>query len=572
MPPDSRDTMSLAPRFHSTATIVLILTLCALSGCGKNSAPLSTSKNSAKSGADPSAQQVAPDTLVESAVQVLQSSKRSQEAHHIAAQRLNQYLARAQASGESPIGQLSADVKNALTGRLSAQQIQLIEGKQFDRPDAIHLERCFLLRDTVRQITAGKRDKTSKALAIFDWVIRNVQLISAEESASVPLPPPITILLGRGNPSERAWVFMELLRQAEIDSVLLAHLDKSPDGKQTVITPWLPAAVWDDSLYLFDTTLGLPVPGPDDQPIATIQQVIADPSLLDQLSPDSEHPYPVRPESMKSILVFLESTPQYWAPRMRFLQDSLTGENHAVLWSDLVGLAEQVRRATSEETSQELWPLPKATSERNFTKEYSEAILGNRENPIGPLTPYQFLPCAEARTAHLQGRWADAIPIYMANRVQFEQWVSHEKNQMGMRAIVANAMGAEASRPDAGKVAQQIAAKVAAQAGDLYSSIREDSTYFLGVAKFEQQDYKASTNWMAKSYLEKYPEGRWAASARYHLGRCAEAQGDTAKAIEYYTMTDKSLQAAGNRVRARRLGWDPAATTAAPSSPTETAP
>jgi len=186
------------------------------------------------------------------------------------------------------------------------------------------------------------------------------------------------------------------------------------------------------------------------------------------------------------------------------------------------------------------------------------------------MTAYQFFPCAEARAAHLQGRWNDAIPIYMANRVQLDQWVSNEKNQLGMRAIVQNAMGAESGRPEAAQLGKQIATKVASQIGDLYGSIREDSTYFLGVAKFEQQDYKAATNWFAKSYLEKYPEGRWTSSARYHLGRCAEATGDNTKAIEYYTMTGKSLQSAGNLVRARRLGWDPSA--ASPSAATETAP
>jgi hypothetical protein len=552
-------------RLQQAKPIIIALVLSLLGGCGAAPKPAA----GPTSASTPSSQdQVAPDSLVESAVQVLQASKRSPTAHHLAAQRLNQYLAKAQATGESPIGQLSADVKNSLSGRLTPQQIQLIESKQFDRPDAIHLEGCFLLRDAVVQIIEGKRDKMSKALAVFDWVIRNVQLVP-EESATVPLAPPITILLGRGNQSERAWTFMELLRQAEIESVMLAYLDKSPDGKQAVVVPWLPAAVWNDSLYLFDTVLGLPVPGPGDRPVATLEQIAAEPSLLDQLSPDAAHPYRVRPEAMKNIIVLLESTPFFWAPRMRFLQDSLSGERHTVLWSDLVGLASEVRRATSDATHQELWALPKTINEMSFTREYSEKILGNRDNPIGILTTYQFFSCAEARTAHLQGKWTEAIPLYMANRVQFEQWVSSERNQTGMRATVANALGADAARPEVAKdLAPQLAVKVASQVSELYDSIREDCTYFLGVAKFEQQDYKASTNWMAKSYLEKYSDGRWTSSARYHLGRCAEAQHDIARAIEYYTMQDDSPQTAGNLIRARRLGWKADATAHHTAEPT----
>jgi TolA-binding protein len=83
--------------------------------------------------------------------------------------------------------------------------------------------------------------------------------------------------------------------------------------------------------------------------------------------------------------------------------------------------------------------------------------------------------------------------------------------------------------------------------------MREDCTYFLGTAKFEQHDYKAAISWMAKSYLEKYPNGRWASGARYHLGRCAEAQHDIGTAVQYYSMTDSSPQSSGNLIRARRL-------------------
>src|SRR5262245_42714813 len=212
--------MTFAPRFWPTIGTLLIVSLAASSGCGNKSTTASSAPTKG-SAADPSAQdQVAPDSLVESAVQILQSSKRNREAHQIAAQRLNQYLGRAQASGESPIADLSADVRNVLSARLTAQQVQLLESKQFDRPDASHLESCFLFRDTVNQIIAGKRDKPSKAFAIFDWVIRNIHLVDADEPSRVSLIPPYTMLIGRGDQSERAWTFMELLRQAEIDSVL----------------------------------------------------------------------------------------------------------------------------------------------------------------------------------------------------------------------------------------------------------------------------------------------------------------------------------------------------------------
>ena len=46
---------------------------------------------------------------------------------------------------------------------------------------------------------------------------------------------------------------------------------KSPDG----LRPWIPALVSGGNLYLFDTTYGLPIPGPKGQGIATLAQAAA---------------------------------------------------------------------------------------------------------------------------------------------------------------------------------------------------------------------------------------------------------------------------------------------------------
>src|SRR5262245_38308025 len=215
-------------------SLITLVALMVIGGCTRHPAAsvAPTSQPTAASTSQTSEPQVSNDTLLDSAVQLLQATKRSPTAHQIAAQRLNQYLAKARASGESPVHPLGAELKAALTGRLSPQQIQMIEMEQFDRPDAIHLEDCFLLRDAARQATAGKRDEMSKTLAVFDWVVRNIQLTRLQDAASVPMAPRMTLLLGRGTEAERAWTFMELLRQVDIDSVLLATIEKAPDGKQ----------------------------------------------------------------------------------------------------------------------------------------------------------------------------------------------------------------------------------------------------------------------------------------------------------------------------------------------------
>lgn len=501
---------------------------------------------------------VAPDALLDSAIELLQSNQRSSEVHHVAAQRLNQYLLKSRAAGQTLLEPLTADTERTLADVLTQEQLQQIKGEQFDRPDARHLEACFLRRDAVKRATAGIRDDMDRVHALFDWVVRNVHVVGAKDAPPIPLTPAVTLILGRGTEEERAWVFVELLRQLEIDSVMLAYTEKGDAPNKVNVVPMMPAVLLDDSLHLFDTTIGLPVPGSDGKGVATLKQVQANPGLLSQLDLDSEHPYRFRPEHFKNVVVLLESTPDYWSPRMRFLQERLSGENRVILWSDFSSVYARFRQVMSEKTDFDLWPLPNTVDKLSRTQAYTEQLMGNRERMIGLLTPYQFFAGIDARVAHLHGRWKDAIPVYMGNRVSILEWATMKRNQVGLESIVMNVSTSEKDVEGARK-------ELAAQVPDLYGQIREDSTYFLGVAKFEQHEYEPAANWLGKSYLERYGEGRWKAGALYHLGRCAEAQKDIEKAIEYYTTERTSPQSHGNLLRARRIGWKPGPPATAPA-------
>src|SRR5262249_11460117 len=175
-------------------------------------------------------------------------------------------------------------------------------------PDSLHLENCFLYRDIVAAVTAGLRDDRAKAEALFDWVVRNIQFVPTESEPSIPLTPRMALILGHGNVDERIWTFMELMRQAGIESVLVAYQEMDPETRKPRYVSWVPAALIDEQLMLFDTTLGLPVPGPNGQGIATLRQVVADPSLLSTLDLDAEHPYRVGPEELSKLVLLFESS------------------------------------------------------------------------------------------------------------------------------------------------------------------------------------------------------------------------------------------------------------------------
>jgi hypothetical protein len=445
---------------------------------------------------------------------MLQASDRSQAAYEIAADRLNKYLEKTRGGGEPAVPPLADETRKLLVSALEPRRFQPIEIDRFLLSDSLHLENCFLYRDIAQHVTRDARDDLTKAEALFDWVVRNVQLIPADQVQRLPASPRVILVVGRGSELERAWTFMELVRQVGLDSVMLGYEASDPeDSAKKRIVAWIPAVLLEDSLYLFDTALGLPVPGPGGKGTATLQQVMDDPTLLAGLDLDPERLYPVGAEQLKELVLLLESSLSYWAPRMRFLQERLAGKNRAVLWSDLARLYNRSKHTAGVSMDVALWVLPLIVDEHS----HGDKAYGNQIMQL--LTPY--LPYLDARLGHLRGKFGDAIRAYLSNRAALPPQIE----------TIPNAKAR-------------------------YERAREDSTYFLGLVKFEEREYGPAGEW-GKRYLQRYPSGVWVAGVNYYLGRCAEAQQDSAKAIEYFTAPDPSRQGIGNLVRARRLGWTP---------------
>jgi dienelactone hydrolase len=95
------------------------------------------------------------------------------------------------------------------------------------------------------------------------------------------------LLAGRGSGAQRSWIFLELLRHAGLDGVMLATGSEADGG----LRPWVPAVISAGEAYLFEPTYGMPVPGPGGAGIATARQAAADPAILTAMSlPDRAYP------------------------------------------------------------------------------------------------------------------------------------------------------------------------------------------------------------------------------------------------------------------------------------------
>ena len=100
-------------------------------------------------------------------------------------------------------------------------QVKSLGEMEFSRFDGFVVQEAVWLRDVGRSAQGDVLDELDRARNLFDWTVRNIQL-EPDRLDRIPQLPRETLLFGRGTASERAWVFILLLRQLDIDAAVLA--------------------------------------------------------------------------------------------------------------------------------------------------------------------------------------------------------------------------------------------------------------------------------------------------------------------------------------------------------------
>ena len=248
--------------------------------------------------------------------------------------------------------------------------VRRLNSESFDPTyDGNFLREALMLRDIESHVESDSLDPLARATALFDWTVRNIQI---EPQPTADAPPadqwlarhlPLEMLyFGRGTPLQRAWVFMLLARQANLDVVLLATPEpRNPE----VLRPWAAALVSGGELYLFDFTYGLPIPGPKGEGIATLSQAAADDSILRQMD-TADRVYPRKAADLEKVTALLEASPGYLSRRMKLLESQLARENRMVLSTSPSEVAAKLHD-TKHVGEVKLWPLPFTTLEQRAT-------------------------------------------------------------------------------------------------------------------------------------------------------------------------------------------------------------
>jgi hypothetical protein len=270
---------------------------------------------------------------------------------------LNDYLNR---NPEDKPPALSDAERRLLTERfhLDADELAEVENPGFTLLDVHHLTQALLFRDVAVALNLDGLPPADQAAAAFAWVVRQVRLRGLAER---PLPPQFVIRRSVGTAEERAAIFFALLEQLGLDGCMVA-VPAGGAANAGAVRYWLPGVVIDKQIYLFETRLGLPLPGAKDAGPATLAQVRTHPELLQPLTTDDKHRYDVTADQARKAEPHFVCPLSALAPRMRWLQEKLASQEKVRLGLTPAARLEVLEAATKTPalagTTVQVWSAP----------------------------------------------------------------------------------------------------------------------------------------------------------------------------------------------------------------------
>lgn len=414
-------------------------------------------------------------------------------------------------------------------------------------------------------------DRLQTAMRLFDWTVRNIALQSEQANLPQGMPQPNlpfgmimegpgyrqtdyeTLWRGVGDWQQRSGVFVHLCMQAGIPAAMLT----TQSDETGSLSPWCVGVLIGDQIYLFQPQLGLPIPGPDQVGIATLQDARKDASVMRRLNVAGFFDFPLSRTDIQQSVALLNVRAETLSPRMHALQSSLTGDRRMTLWIDANDVARRFD-AVSGIAGVRIWMVPtlaevykgvmEMMAERDpmFSFWYRSrfAILDTEDRTGNEL--------AKGRWRHLMGQFSDddiegvqgARTYYLQQRAP-----EFEINDLRINVELQKQYGIRRGlgmRPE--DYERQLE-----QVQSFMRLGKRTATYWLALVQYDDGRFETAENWFTKRVLDEDQRSYWEDSAVYNAARSEEAQGRIDEAIERLK-TDESIYDHGNRLRARLLG------------------
>lgn len=401
-------------------------------------------------------------------------------------------------------------------------EMQRLAALEYNAADGHYLREALWLKQISTGLVSETQDDLAAATAMFDWAVRNIQLEGPgplQTETAAPLLkrfPWQAALYGLGSAEERAWVFIGLARQQGLRAVMLA-LPGTDAGK--TLRPWLPALVHEGNFYLFDAQLGLPIPGPRGEGIATLAQVAADDGLLRRLDLNEQRRYSVRATDLAGVTVWVEGSPASLSHRMAVLESALSAKDKLVLSVKPSEMVDSLQ-AMPQVADVRLWPLPQQT--------FAHAAALDQAGRLAAIQEFSVMI---------------TIPeLWKARVLQWRtDYGSKERNAVSYFYTAMPSDQELAQVPEDRPDVQQRTLRV-----------KQNATYWMGLLQMDRGDPPSAVQYFQRLTLDRWPDGPWTAGARFNLARVYETTGEAAKAAALYA-ADVSPQFHGNRLRGRWL-------------------
>ena len=345
-----------------------------------------------------------------------------------------------------------------------------------------------------------------------------------------------------------------LLREAELDAVMLCVGDKEAP------VPWAVGVAIADDYYLFDTKLGLPIPGKTPGSVATLKAAREDANLLSSLdltieeSLEDDSKYWVNQEQVKSLFAMTYVVPESLSKRMAALESNQVGD-------------ERLNLASYPE--KEIGRLPKLEGVENLLWDISLRIHRFRKsvNESIPKSASDDDLSDRLRWYSSDEMYVDQFHIYRTNRVRFFKGVFETKGRYEGRNAVESCQVLLYSDDEIDSLATDdntmamvglsqeldplaFESQLKSIQGQM-RLVRRDVGLFLSQCLFDNGNPGTSANWL-DGIVRKADVGRWRSGIQYLLGRSFESRREYDLAIEQYQQED-SNQLHGNLIRTRLL-------------------
>ena len=419
--------------------------------------------------------------------------------------------------------------------------------------------------------------KLADGMRLFDWVVRNIQLEAeanpdADEIAEQRLDggngddlaaagvkgtgyvryPWQSLLYSRGDYVDRAKLVLLYADLARIDAVMLTIDD----------TPWCIGLAIGGQYYLFDTKLGMPIPGEKIGTIATLADVKSNPKLLEKLdltvdeSLKDETKYWVRPDDLSKLKAKLYVTPEGISNRIDQLEAKLTGDRRLKLASRPEEVVARLPKIDGVEF--EAWDI--AFKTHQFRKALREAIAKSSYDDVlrnKVMWHYRdeayvdgFETFRTARSKYFNGIFETVRNDGISNAIELFYIMIYKDETIAKLGTSSDLQYKMGILREANQSSSEFEAEIRGRQGQM-RLVRRDAGYFLAHCHFDNGNFGAAINW-AERLRDKPDSERWKDGVEYLRARSYEARRQYKEAAETLK-NDDSLQFHGNLLRARML-------------------